>query len=263
MKKSYKKTLAREFLIFLTSVVTFFIILFVWIKLSDLNAEKREVLRNEIESLENFKVNNLETIYYNENLNRLYDVIRQRNLYDKSLADFQLEMNTKSSQIELYKLVHTKKLYTKTLSEFLEKYFQTKKVPISKILMDYVATANNPNYNSDWNIINSKFPELKKFDEGILQEYVATANNVEYNGDWKIINSKFPEFGFQKSNSDKNSIKKYNNLKAKLQKENESVFKNSITDKDGLVLAVIILLFFFGLRYLSYGIKWSVRQLKE
>jgi len=214
MKKSYKKIIAREFLIFLTSIVTFFIILFFWIKLSDSNAEKREVLTNEIERLENIDVTNLQTIYYNENLNYLYDVILQRNLYDKSLADFKLKMTSKSSQVELYKLVYTKKLYTKTQSEFLEKYFQTKKVPISKILMDYVATANSPKYNSDWNIINSKFPELKEFDEGILQEYVATANNTEYNGDWEIINSKFPELGFQKSNSDKNTLKKLSNFKA-------------------------------------------------
>jgi hypothetical protein len=263
MKKSYKKIIAREFLIFLTSAVTFFIILFIWIKLSDSNAEKREVLTNEIERLENIDVTNLQTIYYNENLNNLYDVILQRNLYNKSLADFKLEMTSKSSQVELYKLVHIKKLYTKTQSEFLEKYFQTKKVPISKILMDYVATANSPKYNSDWNIINSKFPELKEFDEGILQEYVATANNTEYNGDWKIINSKFPEFGFQKSNSDINTLKKLSDFKTKLQKEEESFFKNSVTENDLLALAVIILLFFFGFRYLIYGIKWSIRQLRE
>ena len=109
MKKSYKKIIAREFLIFLTSVVTFFIILFFWIKLSDSNAEKREFLTNKIERLENIEVTNLQTIYYNENLNNLYDVIIQRNLYDKSLADFKLEMTSKSSQVELYELVYTKK----------------------------------------------------------------------------------------------------------------------------------------------------------
>lgn len=33
---------------------------------------------------------------------------------------------------------------------------------LKDILEEYVATANNPQYNSNWDIINSKFPELKK-----------------------------------------------------------------------------------------------------
>ena len=28
---------------------------------------------------------------------------------------------------------------------------------------------------------------------GVLQEYVATANNPEYGGDWDVVNGKFPE----------------------------------------------------------------------
>jgi hypothetical protein len=61
------------------------------------------------------------------------------------------------------------------------------------ILRDYVATANNPEYNGDWDIINSKFPELKDVDKQLLKDYAATANNPEYNGDYSIVNSKFPE----------------------------------------------------------------------
>ena len=61
------------------------------------------------------------------------------------------------------------------------------------ILRDYVTTANNPEYNGDWDIINSKFPELKDVDKQLLKDYVATANNPEYNGDYSIVNYKFPE----------------------------------------------------------------------
>lgn len=62
------------------------------------------------------------------------------------------------------------------------------------ILQEYVATANNPEYGSNWDVINSKFPELEGYDKDLLQEYVATANNPEYKSDWGVINSKFPEF---------------------------------------------------------------------
>lgn len=67
---------------------------------------------------------------------------------------------------------------------------------LKQILQEYVATANNPEYNSDWEIINSKFPELADYNPTLLQEYVSTANNAEYGSDWDLINSKFPEFGF-------------------------------------------------------------------
>ena len=62
-----------------------------------------------------------------------------------------------------------------------------------KIMKDYVATANNPQYNKDWNIINSKFPELKDYDPQLLKDYVATANNPKYGNNYNEINSKFPE----------------------------------------------------------------------
>ena len=64
---------------------------------------------------------------------------------------------------------------------------------IKEVLKEYVETANNPQYNNDWNVINSKFPELKGYDAEVLKEYVETANNPQYNNDWNVINSKFPE----------------------------------------------------------------------
>jgi len=68
---------------------------------------------------------------------------------------------------------------------------------LKEVLQEYVATANNPAYNGDYNVINSKFPELTDYDPEVLQEYVATANNPAYGGDYNTINSKFPEFNIQ------------------------------------------------------------------
>ena len=64
---------------------------------------------------------------------------------------------------------------------------------IEQLLKDYVATANNAEYSSDWDIINSKFPEFESIDTQVLKDYVATANNSDYNSNWDVINSKFPE----------------------------------------------------------------------
>lgn len=65
---------------------------------------------------------------------------------------------------------------------------------LKQLLQEYVATANNPDYNSDWGLINSKFPEFKDYDPELLEAYVATANNPQYESNWDTINSKFPEF---------------------------------------------------------------------
>ena len=77
------------------------------------------------------------------------------------------------------------------------------------ILQEYVATANNPDYNGDYSIINSKFPELTNIDPKVLEEYVLTANNPEYNQDWDLINSKFPEFNIESESEDILSATEY------------------------------------------------------
>ena len=89
------------------------------------------------------------------------------------------------------------------------------------ILQEYVATANNPEYNNDYDIINGKFPELKDIDPMVLQEYVATANNEDYNGDYDIINSKFPELNLEQP---------------KVKKQEDTVVKDVDTSPLGLFL---------------------------
>ena len=63
----------------------------------------------------------------------------------------------------------------------------------NNILREYAATANNPQYKGNWEVIDSKFPELKDYDKQVLREYAATANNPEYKGNWDVVDSKFPE----------------------------------------------------------------------
>jgi len=71
---------------------------------------------------------------------------------------------------------------------------------LGQLLLDYAATASNPSYGGDWNVIDAKFPEfqpggkyqhLKAQD---LHDYVETYNNPEYKQDTAVINAKFPEF---------------------------------------------------------------------
>jgi len=61
-----------------------------------------------------------------------------------------------------------------------------------KILEEYIATANSGKYSS-LDEVNSKFPELKDYDNSLLEEYIATANSGKYST-LDEVNSKFPEF---------------------------------------------------------------------
>ena len=102
---------------------------------------------------------------------------------------------------------------------------------VKDILQEYVATANNPQYKSDWNIINSKFPELKGYDAKLLQEYVATANNPKYNSNFETINSKFPElFNTQQKKQTQTTTNGIGVLKKQLPFKAVTDFQQSIVD---------------------------------
>jgi hypothetical protein len=102
---------------------------------------------------------------------------------------------------------------------------------VKDILQEYVATANNPQYKSDWNIINSKFPELKGYDAKLLQEYVATANNPKYNSNFETINSKFPElFNTQQQKPTQTTTNGIGVLKKQLPFKAVTDFQQSIVD---------------------------------
>lgn len=138
------------------------------------------------------------------------------------------------------------------------------KIKNKDVLLEYVATANNKKYNSDWNLINSKFPEFKDYDKKVLMDYVATANAEKYNSNFNIINSKFPEFFANQTDID--SLKYFNSAKIKFEKaiiaSNSKIISNEeIHDfiyKIGLLLFTLL----FGLRYLYFITRWSLKTLK-
>ena len=45
----------------------------------------------------------------------------------------------------------------------------------NNILREYAATANNPEYKGNWEVIDSKFPELKDYDKYLRQKVQPTS----------------------------------------------------------------------------------------
>jgi hypothetical protein len=159
-------------------------------------------------------------------------------------------------------VANTQNTELKKIEEQKNKYVLS---DLETILQDYVATANFPKYNSDWNLINSKFPELKKYDPNVLQEYVATANNEKYNSDWNIINSKFPEF-FKDNQKYKDSLnilnQKIKELNTNTWTVNSKICSSDRLFENTIFIGLIIFLTIFLLRYLIYTTIWSIKIIK-
>ena len=81
-----------------------------------------------------------------------------------------------------------------------------------ELLKEYVGTYLNPKYNGDWDVINSKFPELSGVDKQLLKEYVGTYLNPKYNSDWSVVNSKFPELFPAGQTAEEAPVKKKNTV---------------------------------------------------
>lgn len=57
--------------------------------------------------------------------------------------------------------------------------------------------------------------------------------------------------------------KKLTKLEEELKKKENSFFSSSIYDKDVIELGILIISITFGLRYLIYATKWSLKELKS
>lgn len=144
-----------------------------------------------------------------------------------------------------------------------EEKFKIEQFEPYKSLIDLV------NYTSSTEDIDSYIEEnaiLSKFDKQVLLDYVATINSGKY-GNNRTVNSKFPEFGFDKNGFHKNFTRKdletYRNYKKEIEKIQASFFYRNSLNNNIFSLLLVILFFTFGIRYLFYATKWSIKQLKE
>lgn len=128
----------------------------------------------------------------------------------------------------------------------------------------YKSLTDLVNYASSSDDIDSYIKDnkvLSKFEKQSLLDYITTINSGKYNND-RIVNSKFPEFGFDKNglhkNFTKNDLEAYRNYKKEIEK-----IKTSMYNYDILELTFILLSFTFGIRYVFYATRWSLKQLRE
>ncbi|KEZ93547.1 hypothetical protein [Nonlabens ulvanivorans] len=176
MNRTLKKIIAREFLFLIGTTILFFLILFVWISITESNYDKQNEIKTEIEIFEkkNQSVNK-------ELLKLVYGKLSTEATYDEFVIDFK-------ESLELQKLSYSK---LETEADF------------NSFLKD--ALGEN---------------EIKKATE-------------------------------------------YKSLETKLEKTKKSIFNHSVSEDDVFRFGLTLFLIFFIFRYLIYGTKWSIKQLKE
>jgi len=131
-------------------------------------------------------------------------------------------------------------------------------------LLKYVEKANSGNYKN-WDDIDKQFPQFDELDKQALKDYVATVNARKYD-DFTVLNSKFPEFGFDSTGVHKNfnskQLEELQDKRKRLKKIHKSFFYKTISEDYLFSIGIIVVLIFFGFRYLFYSIRWSFNQLK-
>ena len=167
---------------------------------------------------------NLEALF---NSGKLFQGLSKDSLYTKSFEEFNEQFSSKGTQVKLYNALKDDGLYTKSQSEFLNQYFTYPKNDIEPELKELLYKAK------DKGASNSQLNE-------IIYRYSAKNND-----------------------SNKENIKKLEELNAELKNRKKSFFNSSIQVDDIVDLGILILSIVFGLRYLIYATRWSFTQLKK
>ena len=89
-----------------------------------------------------------------------------------------------------------------------------------------------------------------------------TYEYIKEKGNISITKDEFLE-KISKDSKSENYLTKIQPLERKLEETKDSFFNISIGDDEILGLGVFLFSIFFLLRYLIYGTKWSIKQLKE
>jgi hypothetical protein len=186
MQKTTKKIIAREFLYLLGTTIVFFIVVFIWIRLSERNYQEQNKLESEIEKLTEYEnlPYRLKVFYYLNN-----EIIESTSEKIENKEKFISDLKSKKEASEIYKFLKEKQHIKISETEYLTKI--------------------------------SKDTESEKYLKDILP------------------------------------------LEKELEKAKNSFFNGNVYTDDMGVFGLILFSIFFLLRYLVYGTKWSIKQLKE
>jgi hypothetical protein len=239
-----RKILAREFIYLLLGMLLFCLIFFGYHYLHENNINSCEELENEIEKITtDLPARQL-----------LWLELSEKKYFEDSYDKFQLIYNNVENQEFLFNLLKNNEFFTGSFSQFRLKYFRKDlaKDDVYQIYIKEKSWVNKDEFNSLLKDPSTVDWLYKKF---VAEGYKHSLNdfkNLIFGTEDKLLSTRELRIKYQ-------SIK---DLKQKLEKKKLSIF-NAFYDDEFWGIALIIFSILFVFRYLIYGIKWSLKQMKD
>ena len=245
MNTKTKKIIAKEFIYLILGTILFFIIYFGCLYFQERNYKSSKELEKKIE--------NITDVLSKKQL--LWFGLSEDKFYSDSFNEFQVKYSDFENQKLLYQQLINNELYTKSLSDFRLKYFRKDKAyeDIYQLYLNQNGRIEKEKFNSllkDSKVTNWLY---KRFVGEGYKHTFADFNKLIFGPDDKILS----EYELR------NELEKRKTLEQKLKNKKSSMFNNKFGDDEIFGIALIVFSILFLLRYLIFGIKWSIKQLKE
>ena len=245
MNKKTKKIFAREFIYLVIATILSFIIFFGCLYFQERNYKSSKVIESEIKAIND--------VLPKKQL--LWIECIENKFYSDSYNEFELKYSDVENQKFLYQQLKNNELYTESLDDFRIKYFR--KEAANKDAYELYQIDNG------W-ISEDEFSSLLK-DSEVLNWLYKRFIETGYGGtfiDFKNLISGTEDKILSESEF-RNQYDKIKVLEQELEQKKSSIFNNELGDNEIFGIALIVFSILFLLRYLFYGIKWSLKQVKE
>lgn len=244
MTTKTKKIIAREFIYLIVTTILFLIVFFCCLYLFERNDKLSKEIKNKIEAIDDSLPKK----------QLLWIELSDIEFYTDSYKEFQTKYSSVENQKFLYQQLKNNNIYTKSLSDFRLKYFRKDLAneDIYELYRNEYGWVSEEKFNS-----LLKKPEVvnwlyKKFVETGYKHSFTDFKNLISGTEHKVL-----------SNSElKREFEKRKKLEEDLEKKENSIFNGSFGDDEIFAIGLIVFSLLFLLRYLIYGIKWSINQLK-
>ncbi|MGR6087938.1 MAG: hypothetical protein ACU4F9_07175 [Arcticibacter sp.] len=239
-----RKILAREFIYLLLGVLLCCLIFLGYDYLHENNIKSCVELENEIEKITaDLPARQL-----------LWLELSEKKYLEDSYGQFQLKYNNAESQEFLFNLLKNNELFTGSFDEFRLKYFRKNKAndDVYQIYIKEKSWVNKDEFNL---LLKNPSTVDWLYTKSVAEGYKHSLNDFKN----LIFGSEEKHLSIHQLRIKYQSIKE---LKQKLEKKKLSFFNTYQAD---LFLEISLTTFsiLFVFRYLKYGIKWSLKQIKD
>lgn len=238
------KVIAREFIILVFAIIVCSVISLGINYMDDLISKHNQAIQDKIDKLN-------ESIPHRK---ELWVVMKENKLYHESYEKFKSDYKEVEDQCTLYHLIHNNKLFEESLGDFRLKYFKKDKAIDEAYIIYY---ERNDYHGKDYYIYerSSFINDLNK------QEYLKKIYDAFVRNGYRDTIEDFKSLLTEDENDRRDIPTELLKTKLKDLDSLKSEIKDYYYHNYTIEVFLCVFLLLFGLRYLVYFVKWSVKQL--